>query len=137
MSGGEKVLIAGVVGVGVFAYLKFRSNQQTNLPPSAYAPPTIKAQVSLAGAPPALQPLQGPASNAVHNLNKALGLAPGIQADWTRNPDGTYTDGSNCKITLSPDGKTYTRKCPGGTAIQHEISSAVSSLSKEIGGFFS
>lgn len=137
MSGGEKVLIAGAVGLGVVAYLKFRSNAQSNLSPSASAPPRIKAVVSLAGAPPALAALQGPAANAIHNLNKALGLAPGLQADWTRNPDGTYTDGSNCKITLSADGKSYTRKCPGGTAIQHQISSAVSTLSKEIGGFFS
>lgn len=137
MTGGEKLLIGGAVGLGIFAYLKFRSNNQSSPPISTTAPPRIKATVSLAGAPPALVPLAQPAANAIHNLNSAIGLQPGLQADWTRNPDGTFTDGQGCKITLAPDGKSYTRKCPGGTGIQHAISSGISTISKNIGSIFS
>lgn len=124
MTTGEGLLIAGVTGLGVFAYLKFR-NQQTASRPPVTAPPVLRAQVSLAGAPPVLAALQPAASNAVHNLNKALGLNPGIQASWVRNPDGTYTDGSGCKITIAPDGKTYNRDCSQSTWLERHTPAPV------------
>src|SRR5215831_3692765 len=98
MTGGEKLLVVGAAGIGIFAILKFRQNAANNQISPPGAPPKINAQFDMSGLAAAgplgapLAVLQAPTKAAVDKLNTAIG-GSNPYAGLTRNSDGTYTDG--------------------------------------------
>lgn len=116
MTGGEKALVVGAVGLGILAFLKSRSAASA-LPPNLSGPSTLT---------PTFTDL-GPGAGIlapIYNVTKPL--APVIQkplavinnriggfnpyGKLTRNSDGSYTDSAGCKITFLPNG-TMHRDC--------------------------
>jgi hypothetical protein len=117
MTGGEKALVVGAVGLGIIAILKSRTSPTNVISPPG-SPPVINSRfdrsaIGLAG--PLGAPLAIVADNVttpvISSINKAVG---GVNpyAGLKKNPDGTYTDGMGCTIKFNANG-TYQRTCHG------------------------
>jgi hypothetical protein len=122
MTGGEKVLIVGAAGLGIVAFLKYRSaavpiSSPVGSPPTG---PVVGGFVQTGPVLPQLGPayavLKPIADNittpAINKLNSAIGgYNPyGPPTNLTQNPDGTFssTDQMGIKTTYNKDG-TVTR----------------------------
>jgi hypothetical protein len=118
MKGGEIILVAGAAGLGIFAILKFKNSQSSNVVAPPGAPPTISANFDMSGIGAAgplgapLAVLQPTVKAGIDKIDSSLGLT-NPYAGLKKNSDGTYTDGMGCKLTFKPDG-TYTRNCGNG-----------------------
>jgi hypothetical protein len=120
MTGGEKLLIAGVAGLGIVAILRFRNASATQVSPPVSGPMNLNPHFDMSGIAAAgpfgapLAVLQPVVSGGINKLNSAIGGA-NPYAGLKRNADGTYTDGTGAKITFNADG-TITRKAQSWTS---------------------
>jgi hypothetical protein len=129
MTGGEKLLIAGAVGVVGLALLKARANASAPPPTTATGGPAFSNIPTGTVVAPSLSPTFGslialfpyaPQVSAlaavsitpvVNDINKAIdGANP--YGGLTKNANGTFTDGMGCIITFHADG-SYDRNCGG------------------------
>jgi hypothetical protein len=123
MTGGEKVLIVGAAGLGIVAFLKYRSATALPVSPSVGTAPTGPVVGGFVQTGPVL-PQFGPVYAAlkpiadnittplINKVNSVVGgyNAYGAPTNLTQNPDGTFssTDQMGIKTTYNKDG-TVTR----------------------------
>lgn len=144
MTTGEGLLIAGVAGVGVFAYLKFRQTQ----PPPGAPPGAPKAVGGFTLFPPPLplvpqiSAVLAPIANnvttpLVNKLNKSVS-GPNVYGPpvITNNPDGSVTSKGvgGTTITYHPGGGVTISG--GGSSVQQKISSGATGVIHAIGSIY-
>lgn len=135
MTTGEGLLVAGVAGLGVFAYLKFRNNQQSpsvgSSKPAAVQNGLVNSILGLPGLRQAYQVLKPIADNvttpAINKLNSAVG-GPNIYG-----PPNVVIDAKGNVTSKGVGGTTITYKPGGGVTITGGTSVG-SAISKSVTG---
>lgn len=118
MTGGEKVLVVGALGLGVFAYLKFRNVSQSKISPpvpTSASPNLVNSVLGLPGLRQAYLVLKPIADNVttpvINKLNSAVG-GPNVYG-----PPAVVIDSKGNVTSKGVGGTTITYKPGGGVTI--------------------
>ncbi len=115
MDGETGTILLIVLFGGIAVWFILQNTQKGSSVVDRNPPPTLRPSYDMSGiglAGPYGAPLAvaaGPVRQLVGGINTALGTSP--FGNLTKQPNGTYKDGSGCTITFKSDG-TMTRSCP-------------------------